>query len=220
MSRSAPLEPSSVLRGDPAHLYPGEGLNALKFAVGTFNNNVYLVWDPASGNGVVIDPAASPRRILGEVANARITVTAVLLTHGHSDHVGALRAVIAELRVPLACHPADAAILPVHPDLLLQDGQQIPVGAGSLRVLHTPGHSPGGVSFLAAGRQVFSGDTLFPGGPGNTFGNADAFRQIVNSIERSLFTLDDHILVCPGHGADTTIGTQRPQLAEWIERGW
>ncbi len=93
------------------------------------------------------------------------------------------------------------------------------VGNLSLRVLHTPGHTPGGVCYLT-GRHLVSGDTLFPGGPGNTWGNRDAFDQIIESISTKLFVLDDDTAVYPGHGADTSIGAERPQLDEWVERGW
>ncbi len=114
-------------------------------------------------------------------------------------------------------HPAES--YPVAIDHELHDGQTIAFGKRELTVLHTPGHTPGGVSLLS-GKHLISGDTLFPGGPGNTWQNADAFAQIIESIKTKLFVLPDETAVYPGHGADTTIGAEKPHLQEWIDRGW
>jgi glyoxylase-like metal-dependent hydrolase (beta-lactamase superfamily II) len=115
---------------------------------------------------------------------------------------------------------ADAEMLPSY-DFTIPDDDVLTLGELALRAVHTPGHTPGSTCFLLEGHPVlFSGDTLFPGGPGNTkFENA-SFDQIITSIDRRLFTLDPDILVLPGHGLDTTIGTERPHLDEWVERGW
>jgi glyoxylase-like metal-dependent hydrolase (beta-lactamase superfamily II) len=109
------------------------------------------------------------------------------------------------------------------PTKRLSHGDRVEVGGVTLDVLHTPGHTPGGVCFVlrADGEtHLFAGDTLFPGGPGNTSGNADAFAEIMRSLDEHLFVLPDETRVYPGHGDDTTIGAERPHLGEWRERGW
>jgi glyoxylase-like metal-dependent hydrolase (beta-lactamase superfamily II) len=104
-------------------------------------------------------------------------------------------------------------------DVELSDGDQLKLGTTTIDVLFTPGHTPGGICFLN-GDQLISGDTLFPGGPGNTWGDKEAFAQIIRSIEQKLFVLSDDTNVWPGHGKETTIGDEKPHLQEWIDRGW
>jgi glyoxylase-like metal-dependent hydrolase (beta-lactamase superfamily II) len=146
-------------------------------------------------------------------------VRRVLTTHGHFDHIQAVTAV-RDAGIDVGIASEDAAMLPSY-DFTILDDEVIAVGDLRLRTIHTPGHTPGSTSFLLEGKPLlFSGDTLFPGGPGNTkFDNA-SFEQIIESIGRRLFTLPDDLLVLPGHGLDTTIGTERPHLDEWIARGW
>ena len=185
--------------------------------LGPYNNNVYIVSDPQTGESVVIDASHDAGPIAAATEGTR--VKAILLTHGDPDHIDALDDLKARLGVPVGIHSADAARLSTPPDFLLDEGQDYPVGAGSLRVLHTPGHTPGSICFLV-GDTLIAGDTLFPGGPGATRGNQERFAQIIESITTKLFVLPDETAVRPGHGADTTIGTERPHLQEWIERGW
>lgn len=185
--------------------------------LGPYNNNVYIVTDPATNESVVIDASHDAGQIA--TATAGTQVKAILLTHGDHDHIDALEGLKARLNVPVGIHPADAARLSTPPDFLLEDGQDYPVGSGSLHILHTPGHTPGCICLLDGGTLI-AGDTLFPGGPGATRGDKDRFAQIIESITTKLFVLPDDTLVRPGHGADTTIGTEKPHLQEWIDRGW
>jgi glyoxylase-like metal-dependent hydrolase (beta-lactamase superfamily II) len=188
-----------------------------KLTLGPYDNNVYVVACERTGESVVIDASFDAAQIAA--ATAGTTVRAILLTHGDGDHIDALADLQARLGVPVAIHPADAARLATPPDFLLNEGESVTVGDGSLRIIHTPGHTPGCVCFHFEDTLI-AGDTLFPGGPGATRGDKERFAQIIDSIRDKLFPLPDDTLVRPGHGADTTIGTERPHLQEWIERGW
>jgi glyoxylase-like metal-dependent hydrolase (beta-lactamase superfamily II) len=188
-----------------------------KYVVGPFENNVFVVRDKGTGEAAIID-AANEHELLLEVARAT-GVRRVLTTHGHWDHIQAVTA-MRDAGIDVGVAEADAAMLPSY-DFTIPDDDVVAVGGLRLRTIHTPGHTPGSTCFLLEGHPiVFSGDTLFPGGPGNTkFENA-SFDQIIGSIDRRLFTLAPDTLVLPGHGLDTTVGTERPHLDEWIERGW
>ena len=185
--------------------------------LGPLDNNVYIVVDRETRRGVVVDASDDASRIAREATG--VQVSSILITHGDQDHMDALEDLARLLGVPVAAHPLDASRLPVKPDIELQDGMEIEVGALSLRVIHTPGHTPGSVCFYAPG-YLLSGDTLFPGGPGNTYGDRRRFDQIIASIRDKLFVLPDDTQVLPGHGDPTTIGNERPYLEEWIARGW
>lgn len=196
---------------------PGEGSLVLRtLTAGPLENNVYLAACAVTGRAVLIDPAADADRILQEAAG--LQVEAVLLTHGHHDHLGAARSVSRALGVPVRLHPADAPLAGLPGTRPLADGERIACGTLMLEVLHTPGHTPGSVCFLA-GSTLFSGDTLFPGGPGATGGPA-AFREVMASLRGRLFALPDATAVLPGHGPATTIGAERPSWDEWERRGW
>ena len=183
---------------------------------GSLENNVYLAACPVTGRAALIDPADDPERILE--AAAGLKVEALLLTHGHQDHLGAAAALSRALDLPLRLHPGDAALAGLRRTLPLQDDERLSLGTLTLEVRHTPGHTPGSVCFLA-GSTLFSGDTLFPGGPGATAGPRE-FRGVMASLRTRLFTLPDHTVVLPGHGPPTTIGAERPHLDEWERRGW
>ncbi len=187
-----------------------------KLCVGPLENNVYVVACARTGESVVVDAAAEPASVVAAADGTR--PVAVLTTHGHADHVGAAAAVCRELGVPFRIHNADAALAGFPPELAIEDEEEIEVGALRITALHTPGHTPGSTCFVV-GRHLFSGDTLFPGGPGATRDPA-AFSRIVDSLRSRLFTLDDATLVHPGHGLDTTIGAERPQLDGWVARGY
>ncbi|NIT98614.1 MAG: MBL fold metallo-hydrolase, partial [Actinobacteria bacterium] len=154
--------------------------------VGSLENNVYIV--SSEGQAVIIDAAAEPERILE--ATERFHVTAILTTHGHHDHVGAAARVARTLDVPFRLHPADVAIAGMDPDTPLSDGEVIRIGTVTLTAVHTPGHTPGSTCFVSDG-VVFSGDTLFPGGPGATRFPYSDFDTIMRSLDEHLFTLDD-----------------------------
>ena len=187
-----------------------------RLSVGPMDNNVYVLIDPTTRESIVIDAANDADRILAAVEGT--TVRYILQTHGHEDHVQALAEFKEATQAPVAVHPADAAMLPIPAALALRDGDVLYLGEHAIRVLHTPGHTPGGVCFVTD-NYLFSGDTLFPGGPGNTRSSLGNFPQIIESVRR-LFELPDETIVFPGHGADTTIGREKPHLDEWIARGW
>ena len=143
----------------------------------------------------------------------------IVETHGHWDHIQAIPQ-LRDAGYQVAVTAADAGMLPSY-DLLLEDDTVLEVGRLRLRTILTPGHTPGSICFLIEGSPVLlSGDTLFPGGPGNTKSDLGNFPLIIESIDRRLFTLPAETLVMPGHGLDTTIGTERPHLQEWVDRGW
>jgi glyoxylase-like metal-dependent hydrolase (beta-lactamase superfamily II) len=147
------------------------------------------------------------------------TVVAVLATHGHHDHVGAAATVSGSLGSPFMIHPADEAMAGISADVPLADGAVLDLDGVALEAVHTPGHTPGSTCLLA-GHLLFSGDTLFPGGPGATAGPGGDFPTIMESLRTRLFTLPDPTVVLPGHGRPTTIGAERPSLDEWDARGW
>lgn len=209
----ATAEFALVVPGGPAHEYPSGGAaRVVKFSVGPMDNNVYLI--SSEGEGLIVDGAAEPDRILREIDGIR--VTAIVQTHGHQDHVQALPALVEALGVPVLAHPEDPMPVPSQP---LTGGERLQVGAAELLVLHTPGHTPGSLCFLLGGRHLFTGDTLFPAGPGNTAGDGGRFARIMVSLGE-LFRLPDETWVSPGHGLDTSIGRERPYLETWRSRGW
>lgn len=188
-----------------------------RYVVGPFDNNVFVVRCTSTGEAVLLD-AADEHDLLLRVSR-ETGVRRVLTTHGHWDHIQAVTAV-RDAGIDVGVAEADASMLPGY-DFVIPDGEVYRVGALRLRSIHTPGHTPGSTSFLLEGHPVlFSGDTLFPGGPGNTSFPDASFEQIVESIDRRLFTLPPDTVVMPGHGLDTTIGAERPHLQEWIDRGW
>ena len=197
------------------HHYEGDDLIVRKIEVGTMENNVYVLECPETHDALLIDGCFEPDEILAGCEGANIV--GIVQTHGHMDHVQALAGLKERLDVPVHAHPAEQ--YPVTIDKHLSDGETLRFGSREATVLHTPGHTPGGVC-LHSGRHLVSGDTLFPGGPGNTWGDKAAFAQIIESIRTKLFVLPDDTFVYPGHGSDTTIGDEKPHLEDWIERGW
>lgn len=203
--------PSPVVQFDDARA------EVHRVVVGPMDNNVYVLRCRETGAAVLID-AANEGELLVEMAE-RLGVERVLTTHGHWDHVQAVPAV-RKAGLPVFVHQLDASMFDGH-DGLLDDGAAIEVGRLRLRTIHTPGHTPGSTCFrLEEAPVLFSGDTLFPGGPGATKFPGGDFPTIIRSIQGKLFTLEPEVIVMPGHGADTTIGTERPHLQEWIDRGW
>jgi glyoxylase-like metal-dependent hydrolase (beta-lactamase superfamily II) len=185
--------------------------------IGPLENNIFLVSDADSGEAYIIDAGYEPERI-AEAAQG-LNVRAILITHGHRDHhenVGRLKEL---LKVPVGIGLDDEAMLSINADMMIVDQQSLNFGPHALQAIHTPGHTPGSTCFVYRD-QLFTGDTLFPGGPGNTQNDPVRFERIISSIRERLFTLPDETTVYPGHGRDTTIGAERPHLDEWIARGW
>ncbi len=188
-----------------------------KVVVGPYENNVFVLRCRQTGDAVLID-AANEHEMLLELCQ-RLGVRHVIETHGHWDHIQAVPQ-LRDAGYSVHVTAEDAAMLPSY-DELLEDESVIEVGQLRLHTIHNPGHTPGSMSFRLEGSPIlFSGDTLFPGGPGNTKTDLGDFDQIIESVDRKLFTLPTETLVLPGHGADTTIGAERPHLQEWIDRGW
>ena len=189
-----------------------------RFVVGPVDNNVYVVRCRRTGVAALIDAANEHERLLEVVTT--LGVASVLETHGHWDHIGAVEHV-REARIDVWVRAEDADMLPGY-DHLLQDDDVHAVGDLRLRTIHTPGHTPGSICFSLVGTPVlFSGDTLFPGGPGATSFEGGDFPTIITSIEERLFRpYDGDTIVWPGHGAATTLGVERPHVDEWVARGW
>lgn len=200
----------------PETTFTGDGFTVSRVVVGPIDNNVYLVRDDATNRGLLIDAAADPETIVAFVGGTRID--RILTTHGHWDHHQAIPEVATLLGVRAGLHPADATIADKSFDFEITEGA-VTIGETVATVVHTPGHTPGSVCITLDG-VVVTGDTLFPGGPGATRFDHSDFATIIDSIVEQLFTLDDGTVVLPGHGAATTIGDERPQLPEWIARGW
>jgi glyoxylase-like metal-dependent hydrolase (beta-lactamase superfamily II) len=194
-------------------------LEVHRVVVGPYDNNVFVVRCRETGDAVLIDAANEHEQLL-ELCQ-RLGVRRVLETHGHWDHIQAVPA-MREAGYEVAVTAADAPRLAeVGYDVFLDDAELIEVGRLRLHAVHNPGHTEGSISFRVEGAPlVFTGDTLFPGGPGNTSFEGGDFATIIESIDRKLFTLPPTTVVLPGHGVDTTIGAERPHLQEWIDRGW
>jgi glyoxylase-like metal-dependent hydrolase (beta-lactamase superfamily II) len=188
-----------------------------KLVVGPFENNVFVLRCKGTGEAVLLD-AANEHDLLLEVSKAT-GVRRVLTTHGHWDHIQAVEA-MRDAGIDVGIAADDASMLPAY-DFTIPDDETIAVGDLRLHTIHTPGHTAGSTCFRLEGHPVvFSGDTLFPGGPGNTSVPGGDFQKIIESIDRRLLPLPGDLLVLPGHGLDTTIGDERPHLQEWIDRGW
>ncbi len=186
--------------------------------VGPFENNVYVLRCRQTGDAVLID-AADEHDFLLELSRD-LGVRRVLETHGHHDHIQAVPA-MREAGIEVFVTQADAAMLPSY-DLLLDDDVALRVGELEVRTIITPGHTPGSICFAVEGTPLLlTGDTLFPGGPGNTTFEYGSFPDIIESIDSRLFSvLDADTIVLPGHGRSTTLGAERPHLEEWVARGW
>ncbi len=188
-----------------------------KVVVGPVDNNVFVLRCKRTGDAVLLDAANEHERLLDLCRH--LGVRTVLETHGHWDHIQAIPAV-RDAGYEVGVTAEDAAMLDAY-DYLIEDESVIEVGDLRLHTILTPGHTPGSMCFQVEGSPVlFSGDTLFPGGPGATGYPGGDFSKIIASIDRRLFTLPAETLVLPGHGDDTTIATERPHLQEWVDRGW
>ncbi|MDD5038926.1 MAG: MBL fold metallo-hydrolase [Dehalococcoidales bacterium] len=167
-----------------------------KLELGPFGTNAYVIVCRATGSSVLVDAPAEASKILERLKGTEPKY--ILLTHTHMDHLGALSKLQLKLNIPIAVHPLEAKDLPSPPEILLNDGDTVSFGNIKLKVLHTPGHTPGSLCFLT-GQYLIAGDTLFPGGPGKTRSPAD-LKQIIESITNKILVLPDETHVYPGHG--------------------
>jgi glyoxylase-like metal-dependent hydrolase (beta-lactamase superfamily II) len=185
--------------------------------VGPMDNNVFVVRCTETGDAVLIDAANEHERLLQLCQE--LGVRRVIETHGHWDHIQAVPAV-RDAGYAVGVTAADAGMLPSYDDIL-EDESVITVGNLRLSTIATPGHTAGSMCFQLEGTPLlFSGDTLFPGGPGNTSFEGGDFATIIEAIDTRLFTRPADTIVLPGHGNWTTIGNERPHLQEWVDRGW
>ena len=199
-------------------IWDATGVEIHQVVVGPVDNNVLILRCTETGDAVLLDAANEHERLL-ELCTT-LGVRSVLETHGHWDHIQAVPQLRdAGYQVHVTAQDADR--LPSY-DQILDDDSVIQVGRLRLRTIHTPGHTPGSMCFAVEDKPLlFSGDTLFPGGPGNATFDGGDFPTIIRSIEDRLFSpFEADTIVMPGHGDDTTIGTESPQLQEWIDRGW
>lgn len=206
---------------------PEKGLMIVKaLEVGPFASNCYIVGSSSTKQGIIIDPGAEANTIVSAVQQMSLSVSLIVVTHAHMDHVDALHAIKEKTDAQFALHEAEKELLstapmrmltslglspsksPPQPDRLLKDGDRIDVDELHFEVLHTPGHSPGGICLLGHG-VVFSGDTLFNFGIGRTDFAGGSYEQLMNSIHQKLMVLPDETIVYPGHGPATTIGDER-----------
>lgn len=197
-----------------------------KLSVGPMDNNAYLLVARATGDAVLIDAANDADRILELVdgTDAPVRVRSIVTTHRHDDHWQALAAVAERTGATTYAGAPDAEAIPVPTAVPLQHGDTVPLGDGTLEVIALRGHTPGSVALVyrdpAGSPHLFTGDSLFPGGPGKTWSAPD-FESLVTDLEDRIFaTLPDETVVYPGHGDDTTLGTERPHVEEWRTRGW
>ncbi|MEV0647172.1 MBL fold metallo-hydrolase [Phytomonospora sp. NPDC050363] len=210
-----------VRPGGPPATRDLDGLSITKISVGPMDNNAYLLRCHRTGDQLMIDAAADAERLFGVIGAAGLST--IVTTHRHADHWQALSELLRATGAVSFAHEADAEHIP-EVDRMLADGDTIACGRVALEVVHLVGHTPGSIALLYEDRagvpHVFTGDSLFPGGVGKTAGRAD-FDSLFADVRSKLFDrLPDETWVYPGHGRDTTLGAERPALAEWFERGW
>ncbi|WP_405425607.1 MBL fold metallo-hydrolase [Streptomyces erythrochromogenes] len=208
--------------GGPADVHELADLMISKVAVGSMNNNAYLLRCRATDEQLLIDAAAEPQTLLNLIGDDGIA--SVVTTHRHGDHWGALAEVVAATGARTYAGALDAEGIPVATDVAVADGDTVRVGRVELTARHLVGHTPGSIALVYddphGHAHVFTGDCLFPGGPGRTT-QPEEFNSLMDGLEEKLFgRLPDETWVYPGHGNDTTLGAERPHLAEWRARGW
>ncbi|WP_175412681.1 MBL fold metallo-hydrolase [Streptomyces sp. TRM64462] len=213
----------AVKVGGPADVHELADLIVSKVAVGPMDNNAYLLRCRTTGEQLLIDAAHDPRTLLQLIGDDGIA--SVVTTHRHHDHWGALADVVAATGARTYAGRYDAAGIDVPTDVLVEDGDTVRVGRVELTARHLRGHTPGSIVLVYddphGHPHVFTGDCLFPGGVGNTWKDPEAFASLLHDVETKLFdVLPDETWIYPGHGKDTTLGDERPQLPEWRARGW
>jgi len=213
----------NVVVGGPADVRDLGTIIISKIAVGPYDNNCYLLRDPATDAQVLIDAAAEPGVLIDLAGSSGLA--AIVTTHAHRDHWQALAEVAAATGAVTYAHPDDAEALPVPTEVLVRGGDMIIVGRLRLEVIHLVGHTPGSIALAFDDPEgpphLFTGDSLFPGGVGNTDRDPERFAQLLTDVTVRIFDrFPDETWVYPGHGRDTTIGAERASLAEWRDRGW
>jgi glyoxylase-like metal-dependent hydrolase (beta-lactamase superfamily II) len=208
--------------GGPADVRELPGLIISKLAVGPMDNNAYLLRDRDSGEQILIDAAAEPDRLLALIGPSG--VSRIVTTHQHGDHWSALQEVVTATSADTVAHVLDATGIAVPTDVQVVNGDTITFGSVRLQVIHLVGHTPGSIALLyedpMGHPHLFTGDCLFPGGVGKTWSPED-FSTLLHDVTEKIFdVLPDDTWVYPGHGNDTNLGAERPQLAQWAERGW
>jgi hydroxyacylglutathione hydrolase len=191
-----------------------KAIKVFKTSCGPYDNNAYLIVCPQTDHSIIIDAPMWPQELLDEAKNT--LVKAVLITHNHQDHLAGLKEIVDATGAPVQAHGKDAAALPIPPSNLVNDGDTITVGTITLKVIHTPGHTPGSVCYLV-GNHLFSGDTLFPSGPGRS-GSPQDLRQTIKSITEKLYVLPDDTFLLPGHGQDSTIGISKEEYSIFAKK--
>ncbi|MEU8271084.1 MBL fold metallo-hydrolase [Sphaerisporangium sp. NPDC049002] len=208
-----------VTADGPADVRELPELTISKIEVGDFGNNAYLLRCRETGDGVLIDAAADAGRLLDLIGDGPISK--IITTHQHQDHWMALAEVAKASGAETVAHPLDAPALPVPVTQPVEHGDKVTVGVVTLDVIHLRGHTPGSIALLYQDSHLFTGDSLFPGGVGNTQRDPARFEQLYTDVAERIFDrLPDETWVYPGHGKDTTLGAERPSLPEWRARGW
>jgi glyoxylase-like metal-dependent hydrolase (beta-lactamase superfamily II) len=211
-----------VTVGGPADTRELPGLTITKIAVGPMDNNAYLLRCTQTGAQALIDAANDASTLTALIGD--VPLATIITTHQHWDHWGALEEVQRATSADTVAHPEDAGEIPVPTTHLVRHGDTVAVGNATLSVIHLRGHTPGSIALRyddGAQPHLFTGDSLFPGGPGNTQHDPQRFGQLMTDLEDRVFgELPDVTWVYPGHGKDTTLGTERPHVPEWRERGW
>jgi len=211
-----------VVAGGPPETRDLAALSITKLSVGPYDNNAFLLRCRATGDQLLVDAAAEPDRLLALAGDGGLST--VVTTHQHHDHWQALADVVKATGARSLAHAADAPALPVV-HATVDDGETVTVGQCRLEAIHLVGHTPGSVALLytepEGGSHLFTGDSLFPGGVGNTGGDPARFASLLGDVERKIFDrLPDDTWFYPGHGDDSTLGRERPALPEWRARGW
>lgn len=212
----------SVTPGGPPDVRELAHLIITKISVGPMDNNAYFLRCRATGDELLIDAAAEPRRLIDTVGDGPLRT--IVTTHSHADHWSALADVVAATGAQTVAHPNDAAGIAVATARLVEDGERVPVGEVELAVVHLRGHTPGSIALLYDDPQgmphLFTGDSLFPGGPGKTTTPLD-FQNLMDDLQSKVFDpLPAETWFYPGHGNDSTLGAERPSIPEWLARGW
>ncbi len=192
----------------------GDDIQVEKLETKPFGTNAYVIICRQTRDSILIDAPADAGAILERLKGTNPKY--ILLTHDHMDHLGALSELQSKLKVPVAVHALDTKNLPSPPEMLLNDGDIVAFGNTKLKVLHTPGHTPGSLCFLA-NKYLISGDTIFPGGPGKTRSPAD-LRQIIKSIAEKIFVLPDDTQIYPGHGDSTVLKKEKDEFVVFSSR--